>query len=87
VGQTGEESLSHRTRGYPISGGSDAPPPTVLDLIKDAALCIDCLVTRTKLPQRRVERVLDWARDVTGVVSRPGRCDACGSHRIVHRIA
>jgi hypothetical protein len=83
VGRTREESLSPG-----ISGGSDAPPPpTVLQLIKDAALCIDCLVTMTKLPQRRVERVLDWARDVTGVVSRPGRCDACGSHRIVHRVA
>jgi hypothetical protein len=70
-----------------IRGGShDGMRPNLADLINGSARCLNCLVTETRIPRRRVEILLDWIRSITSLVVSDGRCERCGADTVVYRI-
>jgi|SRR5215470_2153750 len=73
------------SRVRPIHGGSDLP--LVMDVISEAALCLECIAKKTGLQRVAVDDLLKRLAEIVWLRIRPRRCDGCLQSRTTFGIA
>jgi hypothetical protein len=58
----------------------------VADLLARAALCIDCIARQVGIPSGRADELVREIASALNLTEKTGRCDLCGSVRLVYWI-
>jgi hypothetical protein len=58
----------------------------VADLLARAALCIDCLARPGSIPSGRAHELVREIASALNLIEKTGRCNLCGSVRLVYWI-